>query len=220
MRFLVVEDNRSLAQSIARTLQQVDHAVDMLHNAADAMDVLGRESYDLVILDLSLPGGDGLDVLRSLRRNQNDVPVLILTARGELNERLAGLNAGADDYMVKPFELSELEARARVLLRRSSGSRSPLIEAGPLAFDTVQRTVTLNGNDVALTPRERSLLEVLIRNYGKIIAKERLAEHLFGFDESASIGSIELYVSRLRKKISTPGISIRTVRGLGYMLSE
>ncbi|MDP2699144.1 response regulator transcription factor [Thalassospira sp.] len=220
MRILIVEDNLPLADKVAAALRQTDHAVDLVHDGADALALVLQESFDLVILDLSLPGMDGIEVLQNIRARQLDVPVLVLTARGDLDDRVTGLDAGADDYMVKPFELSELEARARALLRRHSGPRNPFLAVGDLVFDTVHRTVSFRGDIILLTPRERAVFEILVRNMGKVISKERIALHLFGFDDEASVKSIELYISRLRKKLTVSGVSVRTVRGLGYMIDE
>lgn len=220
MRILIVEDHLPLADKIAAALRPTGHAVDVIHDGADALAAMSQDPFDLVILDLSLPGMDGIDVLSRARARKLDMPVLVLTARGDLDDRVLGLDAGADDYMVKPFDLSELEARARALLRRHRGPRNPVVTIGNLSFDTVHRTVSVADEIVSLTPRERSVLEVLLRHASKVVSKERIALHLFGFDDEASVKSIELYVSRLRKKLASAQVTIRTVRGLGYMIDE
>jgi len=220
MRILIVEDNLVLADKIAAALRQTDHAVDMVHDGEDALNLVLQETFDLLILDLSLPGLDGIEILKSVRARQIDLPVMILTARGNLDERVAGLDAGADDYMVKPFELSELEARARALLRRNIGRRNPCITVGKLSFNSIDRSVTIGGQPVSLTPRERGVLEILLLNISQVISKEKIALHLFGFDDEASVKSIELYISRLRKKIASGDVEVRTIRGLGYMIDE
>jgi two-component system OmpR family response regulator/two-component system response regulator TctD len=220
MRILIVEDNLVLADKIAAAMRQMDHAVDLVHDGEDALSLVLQETFDLLILDLSLPGIDGLEILKSVRHRKINLPVLILTARGNLDERVAGLDAGADDYMVKPFELSELEARARALLRRNVGVRNPNISVGKLVFNSIDRSVSVNGASIALTPRERGVLEVLLLNVSQVISKEKIALHLFGFDDEASVKSIELYISRLRKKIAMADVEVRTIRGLGYMIDE
>jgi len=220
MRILIVEDNLVLADKIAAALRQTDHAVDMVHDGEDALNLVLQETFDLLILDLSLPGLDGIEILKTVRARQINLPVMILTARGNLDERVAGLDAGADDYMVKPFELSELEARARALLRRNIGKRNPYITVGKLSFNSVDRSVTIDGQPVSLTPRERGVLEILLLNISQVISKEKIALHLFGFDDEASVKSIELYISRLRKKIASGDVEVRTIRGLGYMIDE
>ncbi len=220
MRILIVEDNLVLADKIAAAMRQMEHAVDLVHDGEDALSLVLQETFDLLILDLSLPGMDGLDILKTVRIRKINLPVLILTARGNLDERVAGLDAGADDYMVKPFELSELEARARALLRRNVGVRNPDISVGQLVFNSIDRSVTVAGQPVALTPRERGVLEILLLNISQVISKEKIALHLFGFDDEASVKSIELYISRLRKKIANSGVDVRTIRGLGYMIDE
>jgi len=220
MRILIVEDNLVLADKIAAALRQTDHAVDLVHDGEDALRLVLQETFDLLILDLSLPGLDGIEILKTVRARKMNLPVMILTARGNLDERVAGLDAGADDYMVKPFELSELEARARALLRRNIGQRNPAITVGKLTFNSVDRSVTIDGQPVSLTPRERGVLEILLLNVSQVISKEKIALHLFGFDDEASVKSIELYISRLRKKIASGDVEVRTIRGLGYMIDE
>ncbi|AUG55514.1 response regulator [Thalassospira marina] len=220
MRILIVEDNLVLADKIAAAMRQMEHAVDVVHDGEDALRLVLQETFDLLILDLSLPGVDGLDILKTVRIRKINLPVMILTARGNLDERVAGLDAGADDYMVKPFELCELEARARALLRRNVGVRNPDISVGELVFNSIDRSVTISGEPVLLTPRERGVLEVLLLNISQVISKERIALHLFGFDDEASVKSIELYISRLRKKIAKSSVEVRTIRGLGYMIDE
>ena len=219
MRLLLVEDNDTLADAISRSLARQDYAVDVLKEGDFADEVLATQSYDLLILDLTLPGMDGLEVLRNLRRRGSGMPVLILTARTEVKERVAGLDSGADDYLTKPFALEELEARVRAMLRRHGNqAKSALIEKGVLSFDTESRSCRVAGRDVDLTPRERSLLEVLLRRCGKVVSKEQIADSIFSFNDEASLSAIEIYVHRLRKKLDHPGITIRTVRGLGYLL--
>lgn len=217
MRILLVEDDRQLADGITRALRQSGATVDWLTDGALADSVLATEPYDLAVLDLTLPGLDGLEVLRRLRVRGGRTPVLVLTARGELQQRVTGLDAGADDYLTKPFDLAELEARARALLRRGQGSVPPEIVHGRLAFDTVGRRVAVDGAAIELPRRELHVLEVLLNNPGRVVSKEQIANHIFGFDDEAGPNAIELYIHRLRKRLDTAA-SIRTVRGLGYIL--
>jgi two-component system response regulator TctD len=218
MRILLVEDNLPLAESLAKALSQDGFTVDCMHNGADADHVLRTQDYALVILDLALPKLDGWEVLRRLRARRNQVPVLILTAHGSIEDRVKGLNLGADDYLAKPFDLGELEARVRALIRRSHGRDSALLECGPLSYDSVSRVFTLSGESLSLTPREHAVLEVLMLMSGKAVSKEALLEKIFGLDEVSSADAIEIYVHRLRKKLAGSGVAIVTLRGLGYLL--
>ncbi|WP_343561807.1 response regulator transcription factor [Kiloniella sp. b19] len=220
MRALVVEDNPALANGISTALERRGLAVDVVHDGLDADGILRVESFDVVILDLSLPGCDGLEVLKNLRARGNNTQVMILTARDQLPDRVSGLDLGADDYMVKPFELVELEARVRALLRRSNGNKSPVIEVGALQFDSNTRTVLLKGEALDLPKRELCLIELLVMKAGKVISKNQIAESLAGFDDEITSNAIELYVSRLRKKLSGSELKIKTVRGLGYLLEK
>ncbi len=218
MRILVVEDHADLASAISRSIKQMGHAVDVLDDGELANDVLKTENYDLLVLDLNLPGMDGLDILKYFRERGGTSPVLILTARAEIEDRVSGLDLGADDYLTKPFEVAELEARVRALLRRHQTKRNTLIKAGVLVFDTNTRTFIADGYDLSLTPRERGVLEVLIRNNGNVVPKDKIFEHIFGFDDEADLSAIEIYISRLRKKLKKHDVGIRTIRGIGYML--
>lgn len=218
MRILLVEDDVELASGLRRALARSDYAVDWVADGEQADSVLKTEDFDLVALDLTLPGLDGLVVLRRLRARSKDVPVLILTARSDVESRVKGLDLGADDYLGKPFELSELEARVRALLRRSQGRASGLLELGPLVLDSTNRQASLAGEPLNLPRRELCVLEVLMTRAGKVVSKEQIASQLFSFDDEASPNAIELYVSRLRKKLAAGDIEIQTVRGLGYVL--
>lgn len=219
MRLLLVEDQEELAEWLAKALRQGGHAVDVMGRGDHADHLLLTQPYDLLILDLSLPGLDGLEVLRRLRARGSGLPVLILTARGSTEERVRGLNLGADDYLAKPFELSELDARIKALLRRGLG-RLPTVRVGRLEIDSTSRLVTLDGHPVALTPRELAVLEALVARLGRPVARELLFEKVFDMDADARPEAIESYVSRLRKKLEGTGAQISTLRGLGYLLSE
>ena len=218
MRILVVEDNTELAQWLGRTLRKEQYTVDCIDNGADADFALKSENYNLIILDLALPKLDGKEVLRRLRARHDQTPVLILTANNTIQSRVSKLDQGADDYMAKPFEIEELEARIRMLLRRSSGQASPLIACGDLSYNTNTREFHISQQLLALTPRERAVLEMLLRKSGTTVTKHALAQSLFSLSEDASTDAIEIYVHRLRKKLEHSSAQIMTLRGLGYLL--
>ena len=220
MRILIAEDDPILADGLTRSLRQADFAVDCVHDGEEADHVITAQHYDLVILDLGLPKLDGFDVLKRLRRRGTAVPVLVLTARDALADRVKGLDLGADDYLTKPFDLPELEARVRALIRRGQGGGSAILTHGPLSLDTGGRRVTLHGAPLELSARELGVLEVLMLRSGRVVNKEQLAEQLYGWDEEVGANAIEVYVHRLRKKIESAGVNIRTIRGLGYLLEK
>lgn len=220
MRFLVVEDNRALGQSIAVAFRAKGHAVDLLVSGDDADTALRTQPFDLVILDIGLPEVDGLEVLRRLRKRKSRIPVLLLTARDGLEDRVQGLNLGADDYLCKPFALAELEARAGALVRRGAGGAAAVIKHGRLSLDTAARLARVDGEPFDLPRRELNLLEALLLQRGGVVSKQALLDKLFGFEEEAGVNAVEIYVHRLRKKLEPVGVRIRTVRGLGYLLEE
>ena len=220
MRILLAEDNKTLADWLGKALRHSRHAVDCMHDGADTDHVLLTQDYDLVILDLGLPRMDGLDVLRRLRRRGASVPVLILTARDGIESRVEGLNLGADDYLAKPFSLSELEARMNAVVRRAQGTASSTQALGELVFDGVGRTFRLRGEMLVLRPKEHAVLEVLMARAGKAVAKATLHDRIFEMGESASAEAIEVYVHRLRKRLRGSGVGIVTLRGLGYVLER
>ena len=220
MRLLVVEDNDALAASVVKAFRSKGYAVDSVRTVEDAGAALRTQPYDLVILDLALPDGDGLDLVRRLRQTKSRVPVLVLTARASLQSRVIGLNTGADDYLVKPFALEELEARAGALIRRGVGGGGAVITHGRLALDTVGRVATIDGVPIELPRRELCLLELLLLRAGQVVDKHVLLEKLFSYDEEPGINAVEIYVHRLRKKLEPAGIHVRTVRGLGYLLEN
>lgn len=219
-RLLLIEDDPSLARGIAALLRNAGHSVDHAVDGEGGLAMAELEPFALIILDLGLPDISGFDVLRELRRGGNRTPVLVLTARDAIEDRVTGLDEGADDYLLKPFEHSELEARIRALLRRSAGEASPLIEIGAMTIDPARGTVTVNGREIDLRRRERAVLERLVARVGKVISKERLNSEVFGFDEPVAPNAIEVYVGRLRKKLEPDGPAIRTIRGLGYVLDQ
>ena len=220
MRLLVVEDNVALGRDIARAFQAKGHTVGHVESGDDADTVLRTQAYDLVILDVGLPELDGLEVLRRLRHRKSRIPVLVLTARDALEDRVQGLNLGADDYLCKPFALAELEARAGALIRRGVGGGAAVITHGRLSLDTGARQAAVDGAPLELPRRELNLLELLLVQRGQVVAKQALLEKLFGLDDEAGVNAVEIYVHRLRKKLEPAGVRIRTVRGLGYLLEN
>ena len=221
MRIAVIEDNKTLANGIAYRLRDVGHAVDVLHDGEEAAAFLAREGADLIILDINLPGQNGLEVLRESRRQGNDAPVLLLTARGDTDDRVAGLDAGADDYLVKPFEMAELEARIRALARRRNlhyGARQKI--GSTLEFDRDARRVFANGEDLNLSRRELAAFECLVERRGRLVSKSDLTEHLYGVGAEVEDTAVEVHISRLRKRLQGCGVAIKTARGLGYMLDK
>ncbi len=220
MRILIVEDDPSLASGLSRILEAEGYAVDIASRGEQAIEAARQERFDLVILDIGLPGIDGFEVLRRLRGGESRMPVLVLTARDAVGDRVHGLDLGADDYMAKPFAMPELAARVRALIRRSQAQTGPRITHGPLVLDTVARRAYLEGEPLELAAREWAVLEVLLGKVEKIVSKESIIQAVAGWDEELSPNAIEVYISRLRSKLERSGIHIRTVRGFGYMLEE
>ncbi|MGE5336571.1 MAG: response regulator [Gemmatimonadota bacterium] len=220
MRILIAEDDPVLADGLSRSLRAGGYAVDVVGNGEAADSALSAQTFDLLILDIGLPRLSGLEVLRRMRARQVRTPVLILTAADSVEQRVKGLDLGADDYMAKPFALSELEARVRALTRRAMGSAQTVLRHGPLALDQVGRVASLNDRPLDLSGRELGLLEILLSRSGRLVSKEQLVDHLCEWGEEVSNNAIEVYVHRLRKKIEPGGIRIVTVRGLGYCLER
>ena len=218
MRILIAEDDPILAGGLKCALQQSGYAVDWVKNGAEADAALSTNEFDLLILDISLPKLSGFEVLKRLRARNSHLPVLLLTALDSVKDRVRGLDAGADDYLAKPFQLAELEARARALTRRGMSGAPTLIKHGPLSFDQVGRVAELDGERLELSARELSLLELLLRRPGRLVCKDMLVEHLCEWGEEVSTNAIEVYVHRLRKKLEPGGVKISTVRGVGYCL--
>jgi DNA-binding response OmpR family regulator len=219
MRILVVEDDALVADAIRRGLADAGYAVDHVESAERAGTALGSEAFDLAVVDIGLPGADGLVLLQRMRRAGTAVPVLILTARDALADRVNALDLGADDYLVKPFALPELVARCRALIRRSRSAASAELVIGELRLDLAARRVEVEGKAVSLTRREWAVLECLSLNIGRIVAKDRLLQAIANWDEDIGANAIEVYVSRLRTKLGGAA-PIRTVRGLGYRLDD
>ncbi|ELK4863504.1 response regulator [Pseudomonas aeruginosa] len=218
MRILLVEDHPQLAESVVQALKGAGWTVDLLQDGVAADLALASEEYALAILDVGLPRMDGFAVLARLRGRGKTLPVLMLTARGEVKDRVHGLNLGADDYLAKPFELSELEARVKALLRRSVLGGEQLQRCGALVYDLGTRRFSLDEQPLTLTSREQAVLEAMIARPGRVMSKEQLAAQVFGLDEEASADAIEIYVHRLRKKLEGGAVRIVTFRGLGYLL--
>ena len=221
MRILIAEDDRVMADGLSRALRGTGAAVDHVASGSEAdAALMTNKEFDLLILDLGLPKMHGLEVLRKLRARGSALPVLILTAADSVDERVKGLDYGADDYMAKPFSLQELEARVRALVRRRMGAASDSIKHGPLSYDQAGRVAMLEGKMVDLSARELGLLEVLLQRAGRMVSKDQLVERLCEWGEEVSNNAIEVYVHRLRKKIEKGPIRIATVRGLGYCLEK
>jgi two-component system OmpR family response regulator len=220
VRLLIVEDDTSLATGLMRALSNEGYDVSAAFNGEEALERVRSEPYDMLVLDIGLPGIDGFEVLRRLRAGGYALPVLILTARDAVDDRVRGLDLGADDYMPKPFALPELAARVRALGRRGRGQVGPRIVHGPLVLDTAARRAWLNGEPLEMAAREWSVLQVLLERVERTVSKEAIIEAVAGLSDDLSLNAIEVYVSRLRAKLEPAGIRIRTVRGFGYMLLE
>ena len=222
MRILIIEDEPDVAAFIKKALIEENHAVDIVHDGSKGEYLALTEPYDLLILDIMLPKKDGLSVLKSLRAEKIPTPVLMLTARGEVPDRVAGLDAGADDYLVKPFAVAELRARVRSLLRRQSGDRSSLLKASDLTLNTVNHEVRIKDELIELTTREYSILEYLLRNKNRLLSKGMIAEHVWDFHFSSDYNLIEVYIRRLRRKIEsqTQQKIIHTIRNSGYIIRD
>jgi len=218
MRILITEDDSSLAEALQFSLEQSGYAVDWVDNGIAADEALKEDVFGLLILDLGLPKLDGFEVLRRLRRRNAGLPVLILSGREEPEEKVQGLDLGADDYLCKPFSLNELRARVRALLRRGQGSATPSISYGRLSYDTVGRSASIDGRTLTLSVHETGVLEALLSRFGRVVSKEQLVEQLYSYDQEVSHNAIEVYVHRLRKKIIGSGVTVRTLYGRGYML--
>lgn len=220
MRLLLVEDDLPLAEALVTLLVSSGYAVDCVHDGEAARTLVAAEQYDLMILDLNLPELDGLSVLRSMRAQGNRAAVMILTARGAAEDRVRGLDLGADDYMAKPFDIREFEARVRSLLRRQAGLRSSTVTLAALSLDLTSRQFSGHGQAMDLPPRERALLELLVMRAGKVVAKEAIVQSVTSLEDILSDNAIEQYISRLRRRLQPLGLNLRTVRGIGYLLER
>lgn len=220
MRILIAEDDAIMADGLTRSLRQAGYVVDRVGTGPEADSAVTRGEFDLLILDLGLPKMGGLEVLRRLRARQSRLPVLILTALDGVNDRVRGLDLGADDYLAKPFALSEFEARVRALTRRGAAGVSGVLRHGELSYDQVGKVTEIGGKPLELSARETGLLEILLQRAGRIVSKEQLVERLCEWGEEVSTNAIEVYVHRLRKKLEAGGVRIVTVRGLGYCVEK
>lgn len=218
MRLLLVEDDAMLGDGIRAGLRQAGYTVDWLRDGRAAQLALETEDYALMVLDLGLPRLSGLDLLKGLRGRGNDLPVLILTARDTVQDRVAGLDCGADDYLVKPFDLDELAARLRALLRRRGGRAAPLLEHGDLVLDPAARRVSLGGAEVELSPREYAVLHLLLENRGRVQSREQLEQALYGWDGEIESNALEVHIHHLRRKLGS--CLIRNLRGVGYVIEK
>ena len=216
MRILIVEDNHPLADGIAKSFRADGHGVDTIYDGREADQYLSQESADLIILDINLPGLSGLQILKNLRQRNTQTPVLLLTARAKLTDKVDGLDLGADDYLEKPFDLAELRARARALMRRVDKQLNDVIRLGQLEFDPVARQIKINDQPLDIPRREYALAEILINGRDRIISKQQILDHLYGLDSEVDEKAVELYINRLRKRIAGSGAEIKTARGLGY----
>ncbi|SFI28492.1 two-component system, OmpR family, response regulator [Collimonas sp. OK307] len=218
MRLLLVEDDLMVGEAVRKGLRQDGFAVDWVQDGVAALSALAQEDYQLLLLDLGLPKKNGLEVLKSLRAGGNRIPVLILTARDAVSDRVAGLDGGADDYLVKPFDLEELAARIRALLRRQSGRAEPLIELGQLTLNPATHEVLLEGRQVNLSAREFALLRAFLDRPGVVLSRAQLEEKMYGWDDSIDSNAVEVYIHALRKKLGSN--FIKNVRGIGYMVAK
>lgn len=216
MRILIAEDDAALSEALRFSLTQAGYAIDHVANGVAADEALKSEGFGLLILDLGLPKLDGFEVLKRLRKHNVTLPVLILSGREQPEDKVIGLDLGADDYLVKPFSLSELQARVRALLRRGTGLAAPTLHYGELSFDTVARIASVENKPLQLSLHEAGVLEILLRRFGRVVSKEQLVEQLYNFDREVSYNAIEVYIHRLRKKLTGSGVEVRTHYGRGY----
>ena len=220
MRIVIVEDNKSLASGIAHRLRDGGHAVDVLHNGSDGDAFLARESADLAILDINLPGLSGLEIVRGIRKRDDQMPILMLTARTDTSDRVEGLDSGADDYLVKPFEMDELEARVRALLRRRGVTQAPVQSIGELEFEVGSRVLRTNQGIVELRRQELAAFECLLERRGRLVPKSVLIDQMYGVGADVDDKVVEAPISRLRKKLGNHGVTIKAARGLGYLMDD
>lgn len=220
MKILLVEDDAALGHAMSTSLNRAGYTVNWAHDGYEADVALHDNVYEAVILDLGLPKIDGFEVLKRMRGRKVMAPVIILTARDDLDDRVKGLDLGADDYLTKPFKLPELEARLRAQIRRNNATLASTIEYGPLVLNITDKMLTVNGEQMLLSPREFSVLEMLLSRVGRVVSKEAIVEALCKWDEGVGNNAIEVYIHRIRKKLEPIGINVLTIRGLGYLLQK
>jgi len=218
MRLLLIEDNESIGKGVNAGLTQAGYAVDWVRDGETATSALLTEDYDIAVLDLGLPKKSGEEVLTDLRKSGKKLPVLILTAKDTVQDRIIGLDLGADDYMIKPFDLDELQARLRALLRRSSGRASPLLSHGDISLDPASHTVTKNGEIIELTPRAFEILQILMENQGRVLSRTRLEDSTYSWKDEIESNAVEVHIHQIRKKLGSK--VIRTIRGVGYIMDS
>lgn len=220
MKFLLVEDNVELAKAVGSRMRLDGHVIDHAATLEEASAFVMTAEYDLILLDIMLPDGDGRDFLKQHRASDLDTPVIVLTARSQVSDRIGSLDLGADDYVTKPFDHAELEARCRAVLRRKSGIAKTQVEIGGIVFDPVAGNLTVNGTALALRNRELRLLELFVNAPGQVFSKQKLADRLFSYDADVSENAIEVYIGRLRRHLEPSALKITTLRGLGYRLDH
>ena len=218
MRILLVEDNEDLGEAIEKRLRSSGHSVEWVRDGNDVVSAAEGDDFDAAALDLMLPNRDGIGLIAELRKRKFNAPILVITARSEIDDKVSLLDLGADDYLVKPFDLRELEARLRALIRRTGGQTTSTLGVGNLEMDLAGLNASIGGRTLELGRREFRLLEILVTNVGRVVPKERLMNQLFNFDEAVSVNALELHISRLRKKLEPANIEIGTVRGVGYVV--
>ncbi|WP_321314237.1 response regulator transcription factor [Halarcobacter sp.] len=218
MKLLILEDNETLADGIYKKLKEIGFIADVFYEGEEGLFALETSTYDLLILDLGLPGIDGIDIIKKLRSSQKNLPILVISARDRLDQRILGLDTGADDYICKPFELDEVVARVQALLRRSNNQTSNIIKYNDLEFNSQTLALTRDEEKIELSKRELTIFEYLLQNLNAIVSKENIVEHITSIDDEFNPTAVETYVSRLRKKLGD-SINLKTVRGLGYMMS-
>lgn len=220
MKYLLVEDNLALANAICSRIVLDGHTIDHAARIDDAIAFTGAQDYDLILLDIMLPDGDGSSFLKQYRAGKNDTPIIVLTARSEVSDRISLLDLGADDYVTKPFDHAELQARCRAVLRRKAGTSQATFMVGDVAFDPVGGLLTVKGNVINLRNRELRLLEILMNAKGQVFPKQKLVDRLFSYDDDVSENAVEVYVGRLRRHLGGSAVKITTLRGLGYRLDH
>lgn len=220
MKYLLVEDNEELARAVSSRMRLDGHLVDHAATIGDAVAFSQAGEYDLILLDIMLPDGDGREFLRQHRAGKNDTPVIVLTARSQVSDRISMLDLGADDYVTKPFDHAELQARCRAVLRRNAGSAQTMMRVGDVEFDPVGGHLTVKGDSIDLRNRELRLLEMLMNARGQVFSKQKLVDRLFSYDDDVSENAIEVYIGRLRKHLDGSAVRITTLRGLGYRLDH
>lgn len=220
MRILLVEDDALLADAVALSLTQSAHAVDLARTGEDAERAFPAGDYGLVILDVGLPKMNGFEVLRRLRRQRQNVPVMMLTVNDSVEDRVMALDLGADDYLTKPFHLAELEARVRALIRRAHSESSSTLTHGRLSFDMAGRRLYCDDVALELSARELAVIELLLLRVGKVVTKQHIVDHLYGWEEGSTSNTVEVFIHRLRKKLEPFGLGIRTIRGMGYLVDK